>query len=188
MENSAVEAQLFQRVGRWEPPSRVPIDFPWVHKEMQKAGVTLMLLWSEYVEASRTLVVTVPYAYSQFCDLFACKQGNVDVRQEHLSGEKVIIDYAGKRPCIHDMATGEVMEVELFVGVLSASNYTFAEATRTQTKQDFWCLCLGESKRVLGQEPPPPTTPIDRRIPLAGPVSAPFRMSVCIRERVWQVH
>jgi transposase len=141
MEDSAVEAQLFRRVGHCEPPSRVAIDFPWVHQELRKSGVTLMLLWSEYVEASRTgpQVGKVPYGYSQFCDLFSRYQGKVDLvmRQVHRAGEKVFIDYSGKRPCIHDMSTGEVTKVELFVGVLGASNYTFAEATRTQTKQDF---------------------------------------------------
>jgi len=100
-----------------------------------------MLLWSEYVEASRQGPMTgmAPYGYSQFCDLFARYQGRVDLtmRQEHRAGEKVFIDYSGKKPCFHDMATGEVIEVDLFVGVLGASNFTFAEATRTQTKPDF---------------------------------------------------
>ena len=53
MEDHAVETRLFRMVGRCEPPSRVPIDFPWVHQELRKSGVTLMLLWNEYVEASR---------------------------------------------------------------------------------------------------------------------------------------
>jgi transposase len=141
MEDHAVEARLFRMVGRCEPPSRVPIDFPWAHQELRKSGVTLMLLWNEYVEASRQGPMTgmAPYGYSQFCDLFARYQGQVDLtmRQEHRAGEKVFIDYSGKKPRFHDMATGEVIEVELFVGVLGASNFTFAEATRTQTKPDF---------------------------------------------------
>ena len=141
MEDHAVEARLFRMVGRCEPPSRVPIDLPWVQQELRKSGVTLMLLWNEYVEASHQGPMTgmAPYGYSQFCDLFARYQGQVDLtmRQEHRAGEKVFIDYSGKKPCFHDMATGEVIEVDLFVGVLGASNFTFAEATRTQTKPDF---------------------------------------------------
>jgi transposase len=141
MDDHAVEGRLFRMVGQCEPPSRVPIDFPWVHQELRKSGVTLMLLWNEYVEASRQGPMTgmAPYGYSQFCDLFARYQGQVDLtmRQEHRAGEKVFIDYSGKKPCFHDMATGEVIEVELYVGVLGASNFTFAEATRTQTKPDF---------------------------------------------------
>ncbi len=141
MEDHAVEARLFRRVGQCEPPSRVPIDFPWVHQELRKSGVTLTLLWNEYVEASHQgpTMGMAPYGYSQFCDLFARYQGQVDLtmRQEHRAGEKVFIDYSGKKPRFHDMATGEVIEVDLFVGVLGASNFTFAEATRTQTKPDF---------------------------------------------------
>jgi hypothetical protein len=86
MEDHAVEARLFQKVGKCEPPSRVPIDFPWVHRELRRSGVTLMLLWNEYVEASRQgpMMGMAPYGYSQFCDLFARYQGQVDLtmRQE----------------------------------------------------------------------------------------------------------
>ena len=141
MDEAAVEARLFRLIGRGEPATRVPIDMPWVHHQMRGAGVTLLLLWSEYAEAARNgaRVGAVAYRYSQFCDLYARYLGHVDVtmRQEHRAGEKVFIDYSGKRPRVHDMETGEAIEVELFVGVLGASNYTFAEATRTQTKQDF---------------------------------------------------
>ena len=59
------------------------------------------------------------------------------MRQEHVAGEKLYIDYAGKKPHIVDPKTGEVIEVELFVAVLGASNYTYAEATRTQRGPDF---------------------------------------------------
>jgi transposase len=61
----------------------------------------------------------------------------VTMRQVHLAGEKVFIDYSGKKPCIWDRTTGEAIEVELFVAVLGASNYTFAESTRTQSLPDF---------------------------------------------------
>jgi len=141
MEDAEVEARLFHSLGRREPPTRAPIDMTWVHRELQRSGVTLMLLWSEYAEAARCglAVGAVPYGYSQFCELYSRYQGNVDVtmRQVHLAGEKVFIDYSGKQPCIHDLLTGEVNEVELFTGVMGASNYTFAEATRTQKKRDF---------------------------------------------------
>jgi transposase len=54
------------------------------------------------------------------------------MRQVHRAGEKVFIDYSGKKPQIWSPETGEAINVELFVAVLGASNYTFAEATRTQ--------------------------------------------------------
>ena len=60
------------------------------------------------------------------------------MRQVHRAGEKVFIDYSGKKPRIWSTATtGEAIEVELFVAVLGASNYTYAEATRTQKLADF---------------------------------------------------
>jgi len=141
MDDATVEAMLFRAVGRLEPPARAPIDFPWVHRELRRTGVTLMLLWSEYAESVRggPAVGAVPYGYSQFCELYSRYEGHVDVtmRQVHAPGEKVFVDYSGKKPVIHDMDTGEVIEVELFVGVMGASNYTFAEATLSQSKQDF---------------------------------------------------
>jgi hypothetical protein len=61
----------------------------------------------------------------------------VSMRQVHRAGEKLFIDYSGKKLRIADRGTGEVMEVEIFVAVLGASNYTYAEATRTQKLPDF---------------------------------------------------
>src|SRR5258706_16064603 len=59
------------------------------------------------------------------------------MRQTHRAGEKAFIDYSGKKPSIVDPRTGEVIEVELFVIVLGASNFTYAEATMTQQLGDF---------------------------------------------------
>ena len=59
------------------------------------------------------------------------------MRQVHRAGEKAFVDYSGKKPHIVDRETGERTEVELFVMVLGASNYTYAEATRTQRLGDF---------------------------------------------------
>ena len=59
------------------------------------------------------------------------------MRQLHRAGEKCFVDYAGQKPKIIDLATGEIVEVDLFVAVLGASNYTYAEATRTQQVADW---------------------------------------------------
>jgi len=59
------------------------------------------------------------------------------MRQVHKAGEKAFVDYSGKKPHVVDPGTGEIVEVELFVAVLGASNYTFAEATATQRTEDF---------------------------------------------------
>ena len=59
------------------------------------------------------------------------------MRQVHRGGDKLFVDYSGKKPTLVDPTTGEVTEVELFVAVLGASNYTYAEATRTQQVADW---------------------------------------------------
>ncbi len=79
------------------------------------------------------------YRYTQFCEHYRTwlKKLGLTMRQEHQAGEKLFVDYSGKKPRIVDPKTGEVVEVELFVAVLGASNYTFAEATLTQRVPDF---------------------------------------------------
>lgn len=140
LDDAALEAKLFAAPERNVPRPRVPIDHAWVHREMRGVGVTLQLLWVEYREASiHDPAGRKPYAYSQFCDLHARYREQIDVtmRQVHRAGEKLFVDYSGKKPVLHVRETGEVIEVELYVAVLGASNYTFAEATRTQTLPDF---------------------------------------------------
>jgi transposase len=148
LDDVEVERRLFEQLGRNEPPARVPIDFGWVHREMRKTGVTLQLLWVEYRDAAMAAGRGErAYQYSQFCDLFAEFRSKVEVsmRQVHRAGEKAFVDYSGKKPTIIDAVTGEVIEVELFVMVLGASNYTFAEVTRTQKIADF----IGSTVRAL---------------------------------------
>ncbi len=67
------------------------------------------------------------------------------MRQVHVGGDKLFVDYSGKKPHIVDPATGEVIEVELFVAVLGASNFTYAEATLTQQVPDL----IGSHVRAL---------------------------------------
>lgn len=140
LSDAEVEGRLFEQVGWNEPVTRAPIDFAWVHMDLRRAGVTLELLWAEYQQA----VVDGgsgqrPYQYSRFCELYRAyaRKLSPTMRQVHRGGEKAFIDFSGKRPSIVDPATGEVTEVELFVMVLGASNYTYAEATRTQGLEDF---------------------------------------------------
>jgi len=140
LSDAEVEARLFQQVGRNEPPVRAPIDFSWVDRELQRAGVTLQLLWTEYQQAvAEGGSGQKPYQYSQFCDLYREHRAKLkpSMRQVHRAGEKAFVDFSGKKPTIVDPATGEQTEVELFVMVLGASNDTYAEATRTQQLADF---------------------------------------------------
>ena len=109
-------------------------DCPYIHAELRRKGVTLHLLWLEYKEAYRD-----GYQYSRFCDLFRQWKACIDpvLRQEHKAGEKIFVDYAGQTVAVVDSETGEVREAQIFVGVLGASNFTFAEATWSQALPDW---------------------------------------------------
>lgn len=93
-----------------------------------------MLLWQEYKEREPS-----GYQYSQFCDLLRRWQGKLDLsmRQEHRAGEKVFVDYCGQTLPIIDSTTGEIREAQVFVAVMGASNYTYAEATWSQSLADW---------------------------------------------------
>jgi transposase len=100
-----------------------------LHQELKKPGVTLALLWTEYRAQHRA-----GYAYSQFCERYRrwARALKPSMRQVHRAGEKLFVDFSGKRPHLVDPTTGEEIPVELFVGVLGASGLIYAEATRSQ--------------------------------------------------------
>lgn len=140
MTDSEVEASLFRDEGRHEGARRAVIDYAHVHHELHKSTATLQLLWAEYQEAVAARGGgQKPYQYSQFCELYGAWRVRLQpsMRQVHRAGEKSFLDYSGKKPKIYDKHTGEAREVELFVMVLGASNYTYAEATSTQKLRDF---------------------------------------------------
>ena len=105
-----------------------------VHTERQRKGVTLALLHIEYLEEHPNGL-----RYTAFCARYRAwvKAQRLSMRQVHRAGEKLFTDYSGDKPSIVDPTTGDMEEVELFVATLGASNYTFAEATRTQTLPDW---------------------------------------------------
>lgn len=105
-----------------------------VHTELKHKGVTLTLLWEEYKAQCPD-----GYQYSRFCDLYRAWAGKLklSMRQTHKAGEKLFIDYAGHTMPIVDPRTGEIQGAQVFVAVLGASSYTFAEATWTQGLADW---------------------------------------------------
>ncbi len=133
LSDEGLEARVY---GPPTPPThhRAVPDCAYLHAERRKPGVTLELLHLEYLEQH-----PAGYRYTQFCEVYRrwLKRRGLSMRQVHPGGEKCFVDYAGKKPSIIDAATGEVLEVELFVAVLGASNYTYAEATRTQQVPDW---------------------------------------------------
>ena len=109
-------------------------DFASLDIELRKPGVTLEQLHWQYLQEEPE-----GYRYSRFCQLYREWRGRSEttMRQVHKAGDKLFIDYSGKKPSYIDRTTGEVHEVELFVAALGASNYTFGEATETQKSRDF---------------------------------------------------
>jgi transposase len=140
MTDTELESALFRDCGRNVAATRAAIHYSYVHEELHRNGVTLQLLWSEYLDrvAARG-DGTKPYQYSQFCELYGAWRSRLQpsMRIVHRAGEKAFVDYSGKKPRLWDRETGEAREVELFVMVLGASNYTYAEATLTQRLPDF---------------------------------------------------
>ncbi len=133
LDESALEARLLRSPLAPGGPRPQP-DLLHLHRELMRPGVTLHLLWMEYLEVHPS-----GYRYSQFCDLYRrwTKKLEPSMRQRHRAGEKAFVDYSGQKPHLVDRRTGEAIEVELFVGVLGASSYTYAEASPDQ-KLSSW--------------------------------------------------
>lgn len=113
---------------------RVEPDWATLARELKRPGVTLMVLWEEYRENHPE-----GYGYSRFCDLFRSFERRLSpvMRQHHVAGDKLFVDYSGKKVSIVDGTTGEIRTAEIFVAVLGSSNLTYAEATWTQTLPDW---------------------------------------------------
>jgi transposase len=109
-------------------------DPVYLHKELKRTGVTLELLHLEYLEEHPNGL-----RYTAFCDTYRRwqKTAGLVMRQTHKAGEKMFVDYSGKKPHYVDPTTGEFVAAELFVAVLGASNFTYAEATATQQVPEF---------------------------------------------------
>ena len=105
-----------------------------MHIELRRTGVTLRLLHEEYLIANPNA-----YGYTKFVEIYNAWADRllVTMRQVHKAGEKCFVDYSGKKPSIVDANTGARTEVELFVAVMGASNYTYVEATATQRSADW---------------------------------------------------
>ena len=129
-----LEERLFPPPPKRAPGERPLPDWALVKHELRGKHVTLYLLWEEY-----RLSHPDGYGYSRFCDLYRAWKKKLDLvmRQDHKAGEKLFVDYAGDTVPVVSEETGEVTEAQIFVAVLGASNYTFAEATWTQGLSDW---------------------------------------------------
>ena len=145
-----LERQLFPPVPA--PTERLFAEPDWaaLHRELKRPGVTLSLLWEEY----RGTHPDDGYGYSAFCEHYRRWAGRLPaaMRQRHVAGERMFVDYSGKRMTVIDPATGAARQVELFIAVLGASNMTYAEASWSQTLPD-WIGAHGRAFAFFGAVP-----------------------------------
>ena len=148
VDEARLEALLFPTR---QPSSRlVEPDYFQIHQALKRKGVTLQLLWAEYVAVHGER----GYRYSQYCNRYRQWRDRQkrSMRQVHLAGEKLFIDYCGPTMPIVDRHTGEFREAQIFVSVLGASSYTYAEATYTQSLPD-WIASHQRALRFYGGVP-----------------------------------
>jgi transposase len=124
-------------------------DYAWIHQELKRPGVTLQLLWEEYQRGNE-----LAYKYTSFCVKYRAWAAALkrSMRQVHLAGERLFVDYAGQTVPLIDAATGEVRRAQIFVAVLGASNYTFACASATQSAAD-WVGAIIAALEFIGGVP-----------------------------------
>ena len=133
LDDTQLEHLLYPPVIVYDAVRDVP-DWSLLQKEMKRKGVTLALLWDEYKANHPD-----GYQYSQFCKLYREFIARVDccMRQCHIAGEKLFVDYCGQTAPLTDPETGIVKQVQVFVAVMGASSYTYAEATLSQSLPDW---------------------------------------------------
>jgi transposase len=129
-----LERRLFAPAGFHDGSTKPVPDWTTVHQELKRRGVTLMILWeehrAEHVEG---------HGYSRFCELYSEWRRRLapTMRQTHVAGDKLFVDWAGDTVPIIDAMTGEVHDAHLFVAALGASSYTYAEARWSETLPDW---------------------------------------------------
>jgi transposase len=136
-DDARLEQVLFQRPSpqRVSENHRFLPDFALLHEELQThRHLTLQLWWEEYHQNHPD-----GYSYTRLCELYQRWRRHLDVvlRQEHKAGEKLFVDYAGDTISVYDPHGGPELPASLFVAVLGASNYTYAEATENQQLENW---------------------------------------------------
>lgn len=129
--------KLFQMPTEQEIPQQLKVlrdFFPRVHKELKRPGVTRLHMWQEYIEKYPD-----GYGKTQFCSYYNKWRGitKPSMHIEHKAGDKLYVDYTGKKLQVIDKDSGECIDTEVFVSILGASQLIYLEATYTQRKEDF---------------------------------------------------
>ncbi len=128
-------------------------DWQALHEQLKEKGITRELVWLDY-KSDCGSGDKAPYSYQQYCRLYQAWSKNISVvmRQEHLAGEKLFVDFAGKTIPVVNPETGEVTFAQIFVAVMGASNYTFVTACESQ-KIDSWLAAHVQAFRFFGGVP-----------------------------------
>ena len=146
LDDARLEALLFPPPCGTPADQRPMPDWAWVHRELRRPDVTLALLWEEYRAGAAD-----GFSYSWFCDLYRAWAGRLKptMRQVHVAGEKLFVDFAGRTGEVIDADTGAAIPVQIFVAVLGASSLTYAEATWSQKLPD-WIAVHGRAFAYFG--------------------------------------
>jgi transposase len=133
LDDARLEALLFKHAASRNDYA-LP-DFAHIHLELKRQGITLRLLWNTY----RGMHGARAYRYNQFIERYRLYRQTLprSMRQVHRAGEKLFIDYCSKCVPVADARSGENRNAQIFVAVLGASKYTYAEATWTRGLQDW---------------------------------------------------
>jgi transposase len=149
MDDRALEERLYGRAAPPPADERTIPDWALVHRELRRKSVTLALLWTEYR-------ANCPdgFGYTWFTEHYRAWAGRLDVvlRQDHRAGEKLFLDFAGQTIPITDPLSGEIWQAQLFVAVLGASNYTYAEALPSQAEV-HWTAAHVRAFEFMGGAP-----------------------------------
>jgi len=149
--DTALEAQLFTAVGTKQGHRRhSEPDWAAIHRELKRKHVTLQILWDEYIEQHPG-----GYRYSRFCELYRTWASRLSVTmwQTHAGGDKLFVDYARDTvPVIVDRLSGKTRAAQIFVAVMGASNFTYAEASWTQALGD-WIAAHARAFATIGGVP-----------------------------------
>ena len=151
LSDGELEERLYGKGGAKPGPARrAEPDWASIHRELKRKHVTLSILWEEYIAQEPDGL-----RYSRFCELYRTFASKLPVvmRQTHAAGEKLFVDYAGDTvPVIVDRLTGEWRPAQIFVAVLGASSFSYAEATWTQSLPD-WIAAHVRALEAIGGVP-----------------------------------
>lgn len=134
LDDDSLELLLFPASPMVPDPDRPVPDWAMIDRDLRRPGVTRMLLWEEYRAAHPE-----GFAYTWFCTRYEAWKGRArpTMRQRHVGGEKVFVDFAGDTIDVIDPETGEARPMKLFVAAMGGSNYTYAEAVASEGLEDW---------------------------------------------------